>query len=440
MTLDLLVRICASSLFLTLGALAAERALTSGGRPVRGAWAGALAGSAAAALLLAAGGSLPLHAPDVVETVSIQLVGAAGSPAGGSSGAALAARLGALLTAAWLTATLVLFLVLSASLLRQVRLVRQGTSRRIDGVDVVVTGDLGPGVAGLVRPRIVVPAWLPDLPPPDRRLILRHEAEHVSAWDHHLALGALLLCCLMPWHPFLWYQRRRLKLAIELDCDRRVVRGAPEDRGRYGLLLIEVAERLARGTPLATALAHPRSSLERRIRMITKQPGGPVGALAWGIAAAAAVVVACADATGPKAEEIAAVAGQIESADDAWQHELWATEVDEAGREAGVLRLRGLAPSEMAPFTGEPRVEGLRKKMSEFSVTLDETATASIRGKQLLKLDLRLDEEGRAQDVRFDPGTSPQVQDRARQALGRVRLQSSSRGTGEWTPAIMTLP
>jgi TonB family protein len=60
---------------------------------------------------------------------------------------------------------------------------------------------------------------------------------------------------------------RRLREAIELDCDARVLRRAPDAR-QYGALLLEVGRRRA-APVLGVALAEPVSLLERRIRQIT---------------------------------------------------------------------------------------------------------------------------------------------------------------------------
>ena len=57
---------------------------------------------------------------------------------------------------------------------------------------------------------------------------------------------------------------RRLRLAIEIDCDARVIRAgvAPRD---YGILLLSVGERFATSLPLAASLTEPHLSLEARI-------------------------------------------------------------------------------------------------------------------------------------------------------------------------------
>jgi TonB family protein len=125
-------------------------------------------------------------------------------------------------------------------------------------------------VVGFLRPAIVLPAWVLDWDPALRRLIVAHEREHVRAGDGRLLLGGLLLLCAAPWNLALWWQWRRLKQAVETDCDRRVLAGEPDVR-RYGRLLLEVAERTRRHALPMAAFAESRSTLERRIRMMTSR-------------------------------------------------------------------------------------------------------------------------------------------------------------------------
>jgi TonB-dependent SusC/RagA subfamily outer membrane receptor len=78
-----------------------------------------------------------------------------------------------------------------------------------------------------------------------------------------LALAPLFAIA-MPWNVALWWQLRRLRLSIEVDCDRRVLAHgiAP---GAYGTLLLDIARRGGAALVGAAALAEPRTFLERRI-------------------------------------------------------------------------------------------------------------------------------------------------------------------------------
>jgi hypothetical protein len=134
----------------------------------------------------------------------------------------------------------------------------------VDGVRVVVTDVIGPATVGLWRSRVLVPRWVLALPGAQRRYVLRHEEEHRSAHDAHLLLVTSLTLLLLPWNLALWWQLWRLRLAIEVDCDNRVV-AALGDAPAYGGLLLKVAEAASRGPRLQPAFLGGMGSLERRL-------------------------------------------------------------------------------------------------------------------------------------------------------------------------------
>jgi hypothetical protein len=151
---------------------------------------------------------------------------------------------------------------------------RSWATERLDGRDVLVSDQVGPAVVGVVEPQIVVPRWALSLPAQDRALILSHEEEHCRAGDLRLVFGSLLLLALLPWNVALWWQVRRLRMAVELDCDRRVLE---RDRHlkRYATLLIDMGRRRGTVSRLgALALAYPTPFLERRIDAMTTR-GSP---------------------------------------------------------------------------------------------------------------------------------------------------------------------
>jgi TonB family protein len=145
---------------------------------------------------------------------------------------------------------------------------RKWRSVTVDGTPVLVSANLGPAVVGVVRSRLVIPEWTLELEPRLRELMLAHEREHILAGDQRLLAATAVLLAVMPWNLGLWWQWRHLRLAVEMDCDARVLRRHP-DRARYGGLLLEVSQRAARN-PLPVAAFHePMSLLERRLRAIT---------------------------------------------------------------------------------------------------------------------------------------------------------------------------
>ena len=134
----------------------------------------------------------------------------------------------------------------------------------LHGHPVRVAPDLGPVVLGVFRPEIVVPRWVLQCTGDEQRVMIAHEASHIDARDPALLGLMCAVVALMPWNPALWIMLSRLRLAIELDCDARVLRGGVSTHS-YGSLLVDVAER-ALPQPLAmTGLADGSSQLHRRI-------------------------------------------------------------------------------------------------------------------------------------------------------------------------------
>ena len=142
------------------------------------------------------------------------------------------------------------------------------------GRRVMWTRDSGPAVVGLVMSRIVLPAWVAGAGRARQELILEHEEEHLRAHDVHLRFFAALLLFAFPWNPALWIQCHRLGLAVELDCDRRVMHRWPNRRQLYSDLLLQVGTGGGALPAMAVAaLAERRSLLEQRIRtLFSKAP------------------------------------------------------------------------------------------------------------------------------------------------------------------------
>nr|WP_255206142.1 M56 family metallopeptidase [Janthinobacterium sp. BJB401] len=91
------------------------------------------------------------------------------------------------------------------------------------GTPVYLSGGIGPCVAGLLRPRIVMPVWLQLISPQQQALLLAHAQCRLAAHDPLLLAVAYALIILMPWNLPLWWQLHRLRFAIEVDCDTRVL-------------------------------------------------------------------------------------------------------------------------------------------------------------------------------------------------------------------------
>ena len=176
-----------------------------------------------------------------------------------------------MLLVVWGAGSLAMLAALGGGLLQLHRIRRRSHRAVVDGEVVVLTDDIGPGVTCFGMPRIIIPVWVAALGAEETALLVRHEREHLRAGDPQLLVAALAAIALMPWNPAVWIAARRLRWALELDCDARVLAGGGEVHA-YAELLLTVAGR--RASPrLATMLtfAEPQSPLERRIRAMTER-------------------------------------------------------------------------------------------------------------------------------------------------------------------------
>jgi len=306
---------------LGMAAWTLERILLGAGRPARWLWILALAAAVAMPLATLAGtgstGSAPragVHLPVPEETEIPSVLPSAPSTPGPIlqtlrrvSGTLTASirRLATMLPGTGLSnRTLVLvwgagvsflLLTLGGSMLRLGRHLRRWPVSRLLGTDEVrITPGLGPAVVGVVRPRIVLPRWALELEERHLGLILLHEREHVSARDTLALAGGAVLVLACFWNPALWWMLKRLRAAVEMDCDGRVLaRGVPPRE--YGALLLEVGGRGIQPPLYMAALAEHPNLLERRLRqMRPKSPRHPILAFAGAsVMATGLIMVAC---------------------------------------------------------------------------------------------------------------------------------------------------
>ncbi len=250
-------------ILMTVAATALDRAAVARRRPTRMIWAAALALSIAWPV----DRGIARMTPERVSPVRLMPFAiTVQSPAVTSHASALSrAAIDRALLFAWcgLSALLILRLVRGLVTLR--RTSTTWTPAEIDGTRVRVSSNVGPALVGLRSMEVVLPEWILSLDQPLRAIVLRHEEEHRSARDPYLLFGATVAVALMPWNLALWLQAKRLRLAIELDCDARVLRAHPSTE-RYGLLMLTIAQRRSVAPTLfAPMLTEPTTQLERRI-------------------------------------------------------------------------------------------------------------------------------------------------------------------------------
>ncbi|WP_419162765.1 TonB family protein [Candidatus Palauibacter sp.] len=263
------------SALLGLAALAAEHALGHLGKPVRWAWLAAIAGSVAAPVVAFLAPGL---FPEAGSTVFSPLGGlgepvvaaAPADPVAGSEAAHGfdAGAVSALLGWGWALLVAAMGFHLAGAYRRLRSEMRTWEPGQVLGSPVLVSEDRGPAVVGVGHSVVVMPKWISNLEDRLLRLVFLHEREHQRAGDHRLFAAAIGALVLTPWNLFLWWQVSRLRLAIEFDCDRRVLERGESPRD-YADALITVGSRVSAPLLAAAAFAERKPAVERRLRRMT---------------------------------------------------------------------------------------------------------------------------------------------------------------------------
>ncbi len=249
------------------------------------------------------GEGLPTALSGQVEGVGSAIVGALAWPSRAIGQAGFATSW---LVMLWVIASASLLLAGVGSMLHFRRLRKQWPAMEMDGTTVRIAPSAGPAVIGLFRPVIVVPRWLLESSSEERDMAIAHEKEHLRVHDGVLLAVGSLLVALLPWNPAMWWMVFRLRLSVEIDCDRRVL-AAGVRRSRYGSMLIDLSEHGSGLSLAAPALAGFPSTLERRLVAMTDSRRRPrvVRALAGGLGGLA-VLAAC-ESEMPTAADIQAM-------------------------------------------------------------------------------------------------------------------------------------
>lgn len=276
---------------LSIAALVAEHAARRRQSPARWIWAAALVASLLLPTIMA---SVTVQVPNlfkptapsipvVLRNVTSVPLPAAIIDVGADDIAAKPDHLQAWWPRLWMASSAVLLaaLCLSAVMLHWRK--RRWTQGTLCATPVLVAPDVGPAVVGLFRSRIVLPAWLLQAPASQQQLVMAHEQSHLDARDPQLLTVAVVLLVIMPWNLPLWWQLVRLRRAIEVDCDARVLRGGRNLKA-YCETLIEVGQNQSAYLGAVAAMSESKSFLEQRISIMLRKP------TKWARASAAALV------------------------------------------------------------------------------------------------------------------------------------------------------
>lgn len=281
--------LCAA--LLAAAAACIERVCAIQGRARRGVWITAIVLSVI----------IPIASPLIARNISGAAPAfVAGVPFDAATARAVQpAQIDIIALSAWATASLLFVTLLLVAHWRTSRVLRGCRRGTIAGRPAFISRDFGPAVVGVFRHHIVVPGWVLDLGDTEQQFVVMHELEHARSADPLVALAGVCSVVAMPWNVALWWQLSRLRLAIELDCDARVVARKQSNVVAYGQLLLCVRERGHASRHPVLAMSRSRSSLAKRLdalldRRTRRQPAQLIGlaTLALGIATSVAFIPA----------------------------------------------------------------------------------------------------------------------------------------------------
>ena len=270
------------SLLLSGAALAAERIALVRHTPTRWHWVLSIAASALVPAIVASAWVHVPHipylfgpmAPAQLDSLTLMTPSGLSSPefvGDGTKSSSILPRINTLLVWIWAAVSCTLLLALLASGAHLRRRKRRWERGMIAGASVYITEGVGPAIVGLLRPRIAVPRWLTQTSAQTQELVIAHEQSHLEAHDVRIFTGALALLVAMPWNLPLWWQLRRLRFAIEVDCDARVLQSGRDAR-IYGETLITVGQRQSGYLGAVAGMSEPRAFLEKRLNIMMRKP------------------------------------------------------------------------------------------------------------------------------------------------------------------------
>jgi beta-lactamase regulating signal transducer with metallopeptidase domain len=309
------------SLLLGLAALALERSAQIRRRPARWLWGACMVASLAIPFIPS---KVSVQIPETThadrarsseilappQTTAIEMPRFT-LPSIGTDQTPLSDGVSALLDWAWRIASMALALVILASGAHLSWRRRRWDRGQMVGTAVYISEDCGPAVVGFLRPHIVVPRWLTKSSPAEQELVIAHERSHLGAYDTQLLTIAVCLLACMPWNPMLWWQLRRLRLAIEIDCDARVL-SLGYAVARYSETLIAVGERQSASYAMTMARYGSKSFLEQRIHNMLRKKTRHAWASALALACLGVGLAVCAaEVAPPKVDFIAKTSDQV---------------------------------------------------------------------------------------------------------------------------------
>ncbi len=196
----------------------------------------------------------------------------------------------------WLLASTVLLLRLALFAFLSWRWRRTLPMVVVDGIRVRLSKNAGPAIGGPIAMDVILPAWVVELDPLERSLVVGHELSHRAARDIYWLWYGALLVAIAPWNILVWWQAARLRQAVEMDCDARVLTALSHPLTYMRMLVRCAGEPRERSwSHLAPSLVGEANHLEQRIAAISsQQTSSPLTCVIHGVMMVSALLAALA--------------------------------------------------------------------------------------------------------------------------------------------------
>jgi TonB family protein len=215
-------------------------------------WLAALAGVALSLI------SLPV--PESFRIVMAAQGGLIAGPAAASS------RWPIVLAAVWAVGMLLLLARFGIGLVALARLTR--AARRFNSDKTLISDAVAtPMTWGVLRPVILLPAYMAGWPPEKRESVILHEQAHVDRHDWVWQTFAQVVTAVFWFHPLVWFAAAQLRREAERAADDRALAGGIQP-AEYAGHLLEVARQLRGRIPEAAIAMVREPVLSSRIRSI----------------------------------------------------------------------------------------------------------------------------------------------------------------------------
>ena len=148
----------------------------------------------------------------------------------------------------------------------------------------------GPVTFGWLRPIILLPVNVRDLPASAQEAIASHELFHVHRRDWLFVMAEEIIRSVLWFHPAVWFVLSRIQLAREQVVDQQVV-DATRDRAGYLEALVSVAAQRLEPDVAPAPLFLKKRQLAVRVQALLKETSMSASRLAAHVSVAASVAV-----------------------------------------------------------------------------------------------------------------------------------------------------